>query len=359
MSETHHLIAQILAAPEVSSGLTPLEWDLAIRQARSTGVMARLAVLLDEQDLIPRIPEKARNHLYSAKVLAERHADSVKWEVSRIRAALAHLGVRVILLKGAAYLMARLPPARGRLFSDVDILVPRGALDEVEGALRRGGWRTTHQDEYDQRYYRQWMHELPPLQHARRGTVLDVHHTIIPPTSRPSLDAGKLLEDASPLAGLDPLHVLAPPDMVLHSAAHLFHDGELEHGLRDLVDLGDLLRHFSSGEDFWRQLVGRAAELDLNRPLYYALRYTHRLLGIPIPQPILETIAPQGPRGGSTGFVDALFTRGLAPNHASCDDGWTALARWMLYLRSHYLRMPLYLLVPHLVRKSVKRRLEA
>jgi hypothetical protein len=36
--------------------------------------------------------------------------------------------------------------------------------------------------------------------------------------------------------------------MVLHSATHLFYDGELNHGLRDLVDLDDLLRHFSGAD---------------------------------------------------------------------------------------------------------------
>jgi len=30
----------------------------------------------------------------------------------------------------------------------------------------------------------------------------------------------------------------------------------------------------------------------------------------------------------------------------------TGFARWLLYVRSHALRMPLYLAVPHLIRKA-------
>jgi hypothetical protein len=30
--------------------------------------------------------------------------------------------------------------------------------------------------------------------------------------------------------------------------------------------------------------------------------------------------------------------------------------RWLLYARSHWLRMPAHLLIPHLVRKSLRRR---
>jgi hypothetical protein len=51
--------------------------------------------------------------------------------------------------------------------------------------------------------------------------------------------------------------------------------------------------------------------------------------------------------------MDFCFARGLRPNHASCDERWTPLARRLLYVRSHWLRMPLPLLVRHLVRKAL------
>ena len=45
-----------------------------------------------------------------------------------------------------------------------------------------------------------------------------------------------LLARARPL-GDSGFHVLAPEDMVLHSAVHLYQEGELDHGMRDLLDL--------------------------------------------------------------------------------------------------------------------------
>jgi len=54
--------------------------------------------------------------------------------------------------------------------------------------------------------------------------------------------------------------------------------------------------------------------------------------------------------------MDGLFMRALRPDHPSCDLPFTGLARGLLYIRSHYLRMPMHLLVPHLVRKAWKRR---
>ena len=51
--------------------------------------------------------------------------------------------------------------------------------------------------------------------------------------------------------------------------------------------------------------------------------------------------------------MDALFMRALRPDHASCADFLTPAARWLLYVRSHYLRMPLPLLLRHLLHKAV------
>jgi len=325
-----------------------------VPQARRAGLLARLRAVLAERGLLERVPEAVRAHLDADWTLAERHAASVRWEVNRIQEALVPAGVPIILLKGAAYVMAELPPARGRLFHDVDIMVPKGALDDAERALVRHRWRTTHLDPYDQKYYRKWMHELPPMQHARRKTVLDVHHNILPETARLRPDAARLLEAAEPLAGHEELYVLAPADMVLHSATHLFHDGELEQGLRDLVDLDALLRHFGAGPGFWPRLLERAGALDLGRPLHYALRYAARLLATPVPAEALAAAREAGPPRALEPLLDALFLRGLAPPHEDCDDALSGAARWLLYVRSHYLRMPPHLLVPHLARKALR-----
>jgi len=351
-SLTVDLFLTLLQNPDNARTLDLQQWDLVVRQARRAQLLARLYYSLERDDLLSSIPEQAKWHFEAAAKVTKRHVDSVQWEVKQIYRALFSVGVPIVLLKGAAYVMAGLPPATGRVFVDVDIMVPKGALNDVERALKRRGWMATHHDEYDQRYYRQWMHELPPLKHARRQTVLDVHHTILPETARLHPDPHKLMMDAVPLDGMEDVYVFAPEDMVLHSATHLFHDGELEHGLRDLVDLDSLLRHFSQADGFWERLLDRAVEMELARPLYYALRYTSNILGTPVPDGILSKSRQGKPSMMVAWLMDQLFYRALKPDHASCRDSFTGLARWVLYIRAHYLRMPLHLLIPHLFYKS-------
>jgi len=352
MKAAQNLVAQVLRQPKIAVSLGLAEWDLLIRQARHADLLARIYAMLDEQGMIDRIPGKPLAHLESADTVVKRHAQAIRWEVHCLRKALATIDLPVILLKGAAYLMADLPPARGRIFSDVDILVPKGRLNQAEAALRLHGWASSHHDAYDQRYYRIWMHELPPMMHLKRQSVLDVHHNILPESARVHPDPRKLIEAAVP-AGEDlSIKVLAPVDMVLHSATHLFHEGELEHGLRDLADLDSLLRHFGDSPSFWSALVIRAQELELTRPLFYALRYANLVLGTPLPESatIYQTVSR--PHWPLAAVMDALYGRALAPVHPSCSDWLTGAARWLLYVRAHWLRMPPWRLVHHLFHKA-------
>ena len=350
------LLVRVLRDPASASGLGLADWDLLLRQAAGADVTPILLVVLEDAGQLATVPDAPRAPREWARTAASRHAQAVRHEVRQIGLALAGTGLPLILLKGAAYAIARLPPGRGRMFSDIDILVPKERLAEVEAALMLHGWISTHHDAYDQRYYREWMHELPPMQHVRRGNVIDVHHAILPETAAQRPDPAKLRAAAVPAVASAPgapaLLMLAPHDMVLHSAVHLFWDGEFDHGLRDLVDLDRLLRAFGAAPGFWTGLPARARELQLARPLYYALRYCRRLLGTPVPPAVEEALREDAPNRPLRWLMDRLFGRALLPRHPSCEDHFSGLARFALYVRGNWLRMPPLLLSRHLFHKA-------
>jgi hypothetical protein len=351
------LLLSALQRPASLQVLSMSDWDLLIRQARRADVLARIGENARFQGVWDALPAQPRRHLESAMKLAQRQHVELRHEVRAIARALEPVGEPAVLLKGAAYVQAGLAAARGRMVSDVDILVPRHRLGEVESALMMAGWVQTNRDVYDQRYYRQWMHELPPLRHIKRGSVLDVHHAILPPTARLKPDSALLLVESVAAGDDERIRVLSRPDMVLHSAAHLFHEGELQMGLRGLVDLDALLREFGADLDFWPALQLRAQRLDLEGPLYLALRYTRLLLQTPAPAGLETELQAAAQRRGAVmrpDLQDALFLRALRPDHATASDGWTPLARAILYLRGHWLRMPPALLGWHLLRKMFR-----
>jgi hypothetical protein len=350
------LLADALARPTAMVSWGNAQWDLLIRQARGADLLARIASGYQALGLGDQISAQPRMHLESATKLAQRQHREILWEVRQITDALADLGVDFVLLKGAAYVASGLRAADGRSMSDVDILVAHDQIAAVETALMMKGWMSEAKSAYDQRYYRTWMHELPPMRHFKRGTVIDVHHAILPTTSRLHPSSAKLMGSATALQLGGHVKVLDPLDMVLHSATHLFHEGELERGFRGLVDIDALLREFGPQNGFWDRLVPRALELELSGPLFYALRYVDLMLQTPIPPNVMQAVA-QTPGGRGPGLMrtlmDALFLRALRPFHPTCADNFTALARWLLYLRGHWLRMPPGLLLIHLLRKAV------
>lgn len=353
---TATLISTVWRKQDQCPDLPMADWELLLGQARRTGLLARLAQHCLDRGWIDQVPTGPRQYLQGALRLVERQKLAVLWEVNCIRRALGGLHTAVVLLKGAAYVGADLPPARARLFSDIDIMVARDRLAEVEAALFAAGWISAERDAYNQRYYRTWMHEIPPLKHVQRNTVLDLHHTISPPTSRFRVNGSALFEQVQSIDGSANLFTLSPTDMVLHSAVHLFQEGEFGHGLRDLLDLDDLLKHFS-GQDgaFWAALLARAQELELRVPMSHALIHLQRLFGTAPPGELRAAFAAVRPGWIPRETMAVLLGAALRPHHPSCDTRFSDIARWLLYVRSHYIRMPAYLIVPHLLRKSYMR----
>ena len=316
------LVARVLARPERALALDAGGWTALLTAARAEQLAGTLAHRLDGL----AVPDAVRPLLADAREHAVQQRRAALWEAEMARRALAGLGAPVLLLKGTAYAAAGLLAGRGRSIGDLDLLVPRDALEAAEAALLAHGWEPVKADAYDDAYYRRWMHELPPLIHRERDRIVDVHHTILPPTARPTPDADALIADAVALG--NGLHVLAPADMIVHAAAHLFADGDLAGGLRNLWDIRCLLDEFGTAD-----LHERARRHGLGTAVARAERLVAIVFG--------DAVA----RGADRAFVRRLLAR----------DGWgratRPATRLGFYVRSHWLRMPPALLARHLLIK--------
>lgn len=344
------LLSGLWTAPQAPD-LSPRQWELLLAQASATRLSARLAYHFQANGWNARVPERAWLHLHNTLRYDQVLQRDVMQEIRHLARALAQVDTPVVLLKGAAYLAAGLPMARGRLFSDIDILVRRDKLRDVELALLAGGWLAEKLKPYDDRYYRQWMHELPPLRHVQRHSYLDVHHTLAPPTSRFVIDGADMLARSQAIRidgnEVPQMRILAPTDLVLHSVVHLMQEGEFHSGLRDLLDIRDLLLHFGQDSTYWPALGARARVLGLDDVLAQVLRQLQRLFGLRPPA------AWEWPRQTlRSRLLQVLLSQVLAPPAGDAEGALTRLARLAMYVRSHWLRMPWYQIVPHILRKS-------
>ncbi len=342
-----------LHSPETLANLDNSAWKDLLVRARQSGLLARIENLLAERSLLDQVPEKARLQLAEARSFVERNQTDIRFEVNRVVRALSGLDTPIILLKGAAFLLTDLPPARRRFAADLDILVPKEQLESFELTLLAAGWQSTDITDYDNRYYREWMHEIPPLRHPDRLFVVDIHHTILPTTSRYRPSTKSLFASAVQLDDRS-LKVLCPADMVLHSSVHLFTE-EFTLGLRQLADLHDLLEYFGKTERFWGELLDRSRLHGLDRILYYLLRYSRRVFQTDIPTYAERAAQAHGPHIIVRAIMDMLVMSALKPSAPGESRPGRAVALWLLYIRSHWLKMPPLLLIRHLFVKALYR----
>ena len=332
---THPLIS-LLRAPQFVANLVEADWNEVVEHARKAQLLGPLAACLRRAGVLEQVPPAVQRHLALAELTARRRSEAALWEVGALRRAVDP-AITLVLLKGCAYAACEDTNAAGRTFSDVDVMVRRQDLATLESSLVSVGWKPSDVNAYDQAYYRNWMHEVPPMEHVRRHTVVDLHHAINPPISRYYVDPQKLFEH---LVEVQPgVFALGMYDRVIHCALHLLQEGEPKKLLRDLFDLHLLAQQHADTPESLRQLQDRAKDLGVLKLLQSAIGAAQSLF------------ASSQAAGQSSGWLERCVV--YAARYANQPSSWVAgLAGTMVLAHSHWMKMPMNLLLPHLIRKA-------
>ena len=344
-------LLELLRDPSAVLTMHPADWEPVIRVARGGRLHASLGHRLRANGALwDAVPARPRGHLQSAMNFASwrRHLLAVEL---RSLDALLPADIEVVLIKGAAYHAQGLALAEGRLSADVDLLVRHGDLDVAEGALVAGGWSSTVTDAYDQRYYREWSHELPPMRAEGHALEVDLHHGIAPVTSRCRPDSAALWAAKRTLPD-SRYFVLDPADQLIHAVVHLFQDTELDVRLRDLLDIDAMLRGLPGEDAALRSLATRVSQFGAGGLFWHALTACQRWLGTPIPSVLWQ----EPPSRIAQEVMNWMLPRTLLPRLPEEGPGLGgALAGTLAHLRYHRMRMPVGLLLRHGLAKGWRR----
>ena len=338
--------------PKQAEQLTLKQWELLIREARSANLLAYLASFL-EKNKINNIPSKAQNHLNAALIFSYKQRSNVVLECQKLAKIFKAIDVQPIFLKGAAYSIANLDLSKTRLLSDIDVLVKKEDLQKAEQTLFQQGWFAEEITDYDDKYYRQWAHEIPPLKHIRRHTILDLHHNILALMTGHIVDTTTLHENKVESCIVPNTYTLNNPLLVMHSAVHLFHEGEFDKGLRDLIDIKTMIETFSkSNDNFLAELIKTAQYHNFEREIYLAIKYIDLVLnGRFMQSKGIKALFINSQKWDSS-LLDFCFVSVFQPYHSNCQSWKKSLAEFLLLWRGHFLRMPITQLIPHLIKKS-------
>ena len=335
-------IFTLLSSPKKALDLNKDDWMLLIRILRFELLLGRFAYLF--APFIDEIPDNTlksyiQKHLNNAIVLADRQRLSVFYECNKLAESLSQVNTPLYFLKGAAYTLGKHQLANGRTYGDIDLLVSKEELIQAENTLHIFGWFSKEINDYDEQYYRQWAHEIPPMAHSSRETILDLHHNIVPPISGRAPDMSAFLTGA---IETDSGYILRPAALTLHSIVHLFLNEDISHGMRDIHDIYMLFTELSD-EEYWQDLITLARDVNFLNELQLAILVTDKLFDCNFKIPTGLLIAASTKQM----WLVAVYVKALGPKHYLTTNTVKALCLAVVYIRGHMQKMPLTVLFKH------------
>jgi hypothetical protein len=340
-------VCQAFIAPKSTLAFTLKQWQQLVLILRNQQLLACYSSTFKQIGIFEHIPKQTQRHFLNADVLAQNHKKQVLFEAAELKRELADKPQYLIFLKGAGYSLSGAPVGDTRIYNDIDILADKKSIDAIEKRLCLIGWLSEELTEHDEKYYRKWAHEIPPLRHGKRGTIVDVHHNIVPIISGRHVDADKFAKNTVTTEG--GFQILSFAAMTLHSLIHLFFNEEVKKGYRDLIDLHTLMTT-NNNEAFWLDLISLAKGTDFGLELFLACRYTQKILKTEVPDYVHKEISQFCP--WNIAFVDFIYEKTLKPNHPLCKPKFFVLAEFAVLIRGHFQKMPLHILIYHLLCKS-------
>lgn len=344
-------LISLLKGEQVHNDYSLSDWLKLIALCRQLGLLAVLAEKVSLRSVSPTILSRINPHILSARLQVLNQQKSVKWHVEKLIENNPD-NISFLVLKGAAYLFADKNVAVGRTMSDADILVTKASLDKAEFWLFLNGYVAINEDEYDDFYYRQWMHELPPFVNINGGLTLDLHHNLLPITSKRFIEPNLLFDEATEVK--PNFYIPCDADLIVHSAVHLLQDSVFHRTLRDLNDLYHLTTEYSLQYSSLSTLIERAKTLRLERDVAKILSLLnavfHRVLS-PNESEFVESCLGRSllwrleKRCYITMLTQPLLSEWTLKHH---------LSSWALFVKSHLIKMPITLLIKHTCVKTFK-----
>jgi hypothetical protein len=237
--------------------------------------------------LAPFIPEEVqtlelRENLASAR---ERTA-FLLLELERILPSVTWEACRPVVLKGAALAPGFYAQPDQRWFLDLDILVPRGLVDEVCHRLEGLGYHA-YSANRDPLYYDR--HHLHRMMVGPQGSCVEVHWDLTLPASIYQFDLPGVFNRANALVlGRETMLTAAPVDQILHGVYQHIADGFLD--LKRVMDMSLLLKKLSEDEILY--LVKESRRTKMNLALGLSLHLVKAFCGVSLPNGILNNLKP-------------------------------------------------------------------
>ena len=324
------------------SEATAAQWTALVSEARQQALLGSIYFLLKDLELLATVPQAVQAHLQTGFHYAEKQKNTLLQEMLELEQVFQGTEYPCILVKGVGYRLSNLAFARGRIFSDIDLLIPHSAFADALLRLLDSGYLETGMSDYDRRYYIQWSHQHPPLTHFLRGANIDLHHHIFPVASNSGLAIEPMIVNSTKLVD-SVFSVPSLPYLLVHASVHLFYQEETHKLVKDLCDLKQLYQECIETHSP-EQILAACKSMHAEAAVYYALDTLRWLFSLDIDADLLQRLAQfsSAYRRWQMQFL-LKHLLSASPLHQFAHFGW--------FVRGHLLKMGIVTLVYHSVAK--------
>ena len=217
-------LGQTLAQSDLPA--TEAEWRNVLRRSCAHLVTPALRWAFWEEGRISELPADVLEFIdavYALNLEGNRHYEDQLADLIR---SLNSIGVRPVLLKGAAALVCGLYPTSGeRMIADIDVLVPAPRLPEILDHLTARGYgvQSTEKELPDPNGFETRSHHYAPLDSPDWPVRVELH---VHPVQLPFvqlLTSGEIFSDATPSLWRGGECLLpSPTHFILHNVIHAF-----------------------------------------------------------------------------------------------------------------------------------------
>ena len=266
-----------------------LDWDHIVTVSYAHGIAPLIYHGLRRSRVISLIPPAAAEKLRQSYYANAARNCYLRDKLRNVLKMLTKERIETLVLKGAALMENVYGDRALRPMADIDLLVRKEKLTQVEAQLLNSGYFMLEECLTN----KEWRYEHHSNWHfgESSGLRIEVHWRIKRDGDPFKIDLDGMWQRAQPrtFAGIETL-VFCPEDMLLHLCQHAWNHN-LTGGLRPLCDIAEVTKCYKDKID-WGKLAALSNQWQMNPCLYLWLRLARDLLEAPIPDPFLAGLEP-------------------------------------------------------------------
>ncbi|WP_286263655.1 nucleotidyltransferase family protein [Thalassotalea atypica] len=257
-----------------------------IALANQYWLIGPLAHQLQQHQIWPTLPEQLSSYLQTLEQIYLQRSLDIQQEVIHVATLLTKANVDLVLMKGSACLFnGSYQPISTRFMSDIDVLVPKLAIDRAQGVLNQAGFEHNF-GTFD--LHRQDHHHAPALIRENGICYVELHRSALKKAATTILSTSAIWNKAQLLVLTQGLTVkqLHPTHQIIHSIVHSeisdrgFAEKHIE--IRQLLNLVMIAKHFNE-QICWLEIEKHFEQKNQVTVLHATLYNAYRLFNFSTP----------------------------------------------------------------------------